>query len=861
MRDRYQTLARLMAALACVLWAGFAVAQESGGQEAQSSGTQQAAPESQPSSDSPAPAAGVTETPQGEPMAYDDPEWESLARRTEDALQAGRASNFALSTLREDLVDWRAVFLQMQSANGGRIETLESQLDALGPAPGEGESEPDRIAAERERLRGQLADLRVPVQLATEAHTQADRLIAEIDTLIRQRWVEDLSARIASPLNPEVWVEAWHGLRDGVHDIINEVRNELQSPIARDQLMGNLPGVILLGVIGLVLLLRGRAWTNWLVDRASARTARGRGVVEFVLSLGKLILPLVGIFLISVALQITGLFGLRGETIVENLPAIAGNVIVAHWLMSMLFTTRDTGRGNPLEMTEESLIKVRRLFLSLAWVLSAGVLIKLLADTTDIPDTGRAALFFPLGALAAVLLWRIGKALRKFDTPEDEEAGQAKPYRFFLAALIGRGLWLVGIVAILLGILGYARAFDLLIYATTGTLFLLGALALFQGLVFDIYSLITRTEEGSREALVPILIGFFLSFAALPILALIWGARLSDLSELWTRFREGFSIGATQISPTDFLTFVVVFALGYTATRLLQGALRTTVLPKTKLDTGGQTAVVSGLGYIGIFLAAVIAITTAGIDLSGLAIVAGALSVGIGFGLQNIVSNFVSGIILLIERPISQGDWIEVGGQMGYVRNISVRSTRIETFDRTDVIIPNADLVSGTVTNYTRGNTVGRVIVPVGVAYGTDTKRVENILKEVAESHPMVLLQPPPGVIFMGFGADSLDFEIRAILRDVNWMLLVKSEMNHEIARRFAEEGIEIPFAQRDIWLRNPETLLRGRDDERSQEAGDTIEAKPLDEHASTPSRHHLDERDMDVDGDGDADGDGGEGR
>jgi small-conductance mechanosensitive channel len=421
-------------------------------------------------------------------------------------------------------------------------------------------------------------------------------------------------------------------------------------------------------------------------------------------------------------------------------------------------------------------------------VLAADVLLRTFLARGDIDPAVKAALLFPIDGLLAWIVFRFGTCLSAPRTAT-EAADDLVAFRRGLVTFAGRAVMVVAVASPLLVLLGFHRAGAVLLLPSVITLGLLGLLVVLQWLFTDLYALLRR-EESLRDALSPVLAGLLLFVLALPILAIIWGARPEDLFEAWQRFLAGFTVGQTRISPRQFAVFGLVLAAGWFLTRLIQGTLRATVLPRTRLDAGAQNALVSGLGYVGIILAALLAVSVAGLDLSNLAIVAGALSVGIGFGLQNIVQNFVSGIILLIERPISEGDWIEVGGRMGYVRDISVRSTRIETFDRTDVIVPNGDLVSGQVVNWTRGNLVGRLILPVSVAFGTDVDQVTALLRRIAEASPMVLLSPPPAVVLVGFGADILNFEIRAIIRDVNFGVQTRSEINQEIARRFLEEGI-----------------------------------------------------------------------
>ncbi len=729
--------------------------------------------------------------------------WASLATRVEDALMQGVASEFALLRLRVAVAEWRDRFLTEEGVNAARIATVTSQIAALGPPPeGDAEEEP-RIAARRAELDAQLRKLRAPVRLAQEGFAHADGLVGELDAALRAARQATLAVRGVSPLDPGIWSEALSALTTRATMLMVEVRTTFGSAARRETFARNLPTFAFLGLLATVLALWGQRGTAALAGLFAQDSARGTVGARIFGALCQVAVPLFALLAVWGALDQSGLFGFRVTRLIDVLPSAGTTVIVAHWLAAQFFAPERAERSS-LDITPERRSGIRRLLGWLGWLLATSILLDAAIGGGDLPQAATVVAYLPLELALAYVLFRLGlQFMRMRAKGTDDAPGR----RGAVLPLFGRLLVIIAILGPALAALGYSRAADALIEPAVMTLALMGVVIVLQRLVFDIYTLFWGGTGRGEDALAPVLIGFVLIVVAVPVLALIWGVRVEELTEIWQRFREGYSLGESRIRPTDFITFALVFAVGYAVTRLVQSTLRSSILPRTRLDVGARTALVAGLGYVGIFAAALAAITSAGIDLSAFAIVAGALSVGIGFGLQNIVSNFISGIILLIERPISEGDWIEVGGQMGYVRAISVRSTLIETFDRTDVIVPNADLISGTVTNWTRNNSVGRVKVPVGVAYGTDTARVDAILREVAEANPMVLLHPPPNVFFLGFGADSMDFEIRAILRDINFQMVVTSEMNHAIAARFAEEGIEIPFAQRDIWLRNPEAL------------------------------------------------------
>ncbi len=731
-------------------------------------------------------------------------EWDSTAARAEAAIESNAASTMVMETLRAELVAQREDAARLESEARDRVFPLEEQLDALGPPPGDGETEDADVAERRAELQDAIDAARAPMLIAQAEFRRADGLIKEIDALIRTRFSESLTRLGPSPLNPVAWPGTVTTIQRYALRLAEDTGQILSRDTSKTALKTKAPLALFIAFLGIWMLMGIRRGFSDLVKRA---LSFGEGQpalwLQALASLARLIVPAAGAFALIVAFRISGLEGAWSRPILDVMPLIALSIIVAIWLGRSVFGV-EADMKSFLGTDEDAARAGLRVSVTLGLMLAFALLIDAVSAQGQFTSATEAVLFFPLILIAALALFRLAMLLKNRTSAEDHETETTVQS---LGGLIWRVLLAIAIAAPLLAAIGYLQLARYLTFPTILTLGLLASLRViydfFRTLLDHFIELEGREARRDRLRLIPVFIGFVISAAALSVLALIWGARTSDLFETWRWVNEGVSIGESQFSLSDLLIFILVFAIGYTITRMLQKTVRNSVLPKTRIDTGGRAAILSGLGYAGIFLSALAAISATGLDLSSLAIVAGALSVGIGFGLQNIVSNFVSGIILLIERPIKEGDWIAAGTTEGIVRKISVRATLIDTFDRRAVIIPNTDLIAGSVTNYTSPDKTGRVRIPIGVAYGTDAERVKAVLLEIAEANSLTLKYPAPQVIFQGFGASSLDFELRLYLRDINEMLNIRSEINFEIARRFQEEGFEIPFNQNDVTLTN----------------------------------------------------------
>tara|TARA_B100001245_G_C22890595_1_gene428870 strand:- start:1551 stop:3473 length:1923 start_codon:yes stop_codon:yes gene_type:complete len=376
-------------------------------------------------------------------------------------------------------------------------------------------------------------------------------------------------------------------------------------------------------------------------------------------------------------------------------------------------------------------------------------------------------------------------------------------------------------ISILAVLIGYQNFAGYLIHGITRTLLALLIVWILLWFISSTFDFLIKDETPTASSLRKKLginkdqsisgLGFFQLITDIVIwlslivyLIYVWDESGTTVDRLFELVTLGGTVGNIRLVPAQLIGGIIIF----TAILILLGWLKNWIdrrwLQHIAMERGAREALITLFGYVGFIIALLFGLTQAGVDLGGLAIVSGALALGIGFGMQEIANNFVSGLILLFERPIRTGDFISVGDIEGFVRKISIRATEIETLDNQNVLVPNSQLVSGRVTNWVLRDTQGRLRVNVGVSYGSDINKVRDILEALANEHPEVITDgraPAPRALFIGFGDSSLNFELRCRINRIDRRFTTQSDLNFAINEAFQKAEISIPFPQRDLHI------------------------------------------------------------
>lgn len=684
------------------------------------------------------------------------------------------------------------------------LRTVSAQLQQLGPPPAkDAPPEAPAIANERARLTTAQAEIEGAIKTTELSRVRARQLIESVQALRQALFQRDLLRFSGSPLSPSAWDSLDLHLKSSGRQI--------------GRLATDWWGLISGRWSELLLLLVGTALVYVAAGRWIVPTLRGfvqpriNGVAEFFPQAGDAFWDVVGRSsppILAAAFLCVGMdtWGLMTPiarqfalSLLESVIFFSATTALAR--AALAAESSGAPRVDIAEVSASKLLRWVKLFAVLSvFDIVTGDIIRLLYLPVEI-DAARVVLTNLLFASLLAALVRVPLARRAIGLLE-------LPPRWYprwlkvpiaLAAVAIAGTTLVGYLALgrfiseevtLMGAVA-------LVLITAHVVIRRFAVVLTQGERHVGRVLETRfgidQERMSYVARV-IVVGleFLLTLAVLPMVLLTWGYSGADILD-WLRLGiVGFEVGQYRISLVRILLAILLFLFLIFATRAVQRWLDRSVLSAARVDRAISHSVLTGVGYAGTAIAIVVGLSYAGLDFTQLAIVAGALSVGIGFGLQAIFNNFVSGIILLIERPIKVGDWIVVNGQEGHVRRINVRATEIETFDRSSIIIPNSVLITSSVTNWTHRSLMGRIVIRVGASYEADPELVLSILRRVAEESRLLLREPAPSVVFEDFGTTAQMFSLRAFVPDVTRHGSIQTELRLAIAKAFKEANIEI---------------------------------------------------------------------
>jgi small-conductance mechanosensitive channel len=697
---------------------------------------------------------------------------------------------------------------------GARIDELDPQLAEvdqrlrqLGPPPGrDGPPESPEIAAERQQLMQAYREIDAALKQARLLALRADQLAERIGERRRSLFAQQLFERSPSLLDPFFWVESVKVVIGTTRYFGYALSDWWSFALAR----GGPPRIVAGALVLAFFVAVAYAVICWLrsklAARAPAATPLGRAIASLTASArAALTVPLiaVGIF------EVIKAFGLMPPRIEEIAGGLAIGIAVATCARAVAVgvLAPDESTRRLIALDDRWAQMLHRHFTWSGRFLGGAIAFHAAFRALAAPAIGAIAINMALAIAVAAILLHLLLRLRT-----DVADIEVPSHTLWLRALG----WVIAACILIALLLGYASLAYFIAERMVTSIAVVGAVYLMI-VTSDALFAQAFTADSPRGRAIAVnmglnprrvgLVGAVLSGAMRLLLALLalvlvlgpWEGSTADLLEAIQGFTFAFQIGEITISFRAILAAAAVLIVLLIITRVVQRWLQTQLLPQTSLDPGLRHSISTIVGYVGVITSIALALAQLGIDLQKVALIAGALSVGIGFGLQSIVSNFVSGLILLAERPIRVGDTIEVKGDEGYVRRISVRSTEIETYDRASVIVPNSELITGVVKNWTHANLSRRIIIKVGVAYGSDPRKVQEILTACAAEHPQILKVPPPRAFLLNFGDSALEFELRCVVEHVDAALSVRSDLNLAILARLNAAGIAIPFPQREV--------------------------------------------------------------
>ncbi|MCW0367264.1 hypothetical protein NB699_002247 [Xanthomonas sacchari] len=712
-----------------------------------------------------------------------------------------------------------------------QLAQVEARLQQLGPAA-TGDS-PD-IAAQRKALTKQRDSLDSGVKRGKLMVVEARQLADEIERARAEHFSQELSLRSPSPLSPALWKQIAADFPDDQAKLLALYTLGMQS--LQDAIAEHGSGALGVGIaIALILLFPLRYLLRWLgkryaVSRAPGSRLRRSGLAIWFLLLGTLTPGLAALALAEALRSI--------DAVPERLDAVLNGFVVVSFAAafmgslgaSVLLPNQPSWRLFPIDdATARRLRKYTWATAALAWLSSMLLVINQAARTSDsatVAADGVIALVYGVLILATLTsLSRLrrrqyaeaaAQALANAQSPPPGQHGGA-------LALIGVLVKVAVVVALLAALLGYLHLGLFITRQIIWITMIVGAIRLLMTFADD-FALWLFASEGriGRAAngafgvrsssleqagvLTSALIRVVLLLIGVGALLMPFGTNVSIVSDWFSLLSDGIRLSdKVVVYPGAIARAVLVLLLGLGVMQYLHRWLTQTYLPKTELDDGSRNSISTVARYVGIILAALWALAALGIGLERIALVVSALSVGIGFGLQSITQNFVSGLILLAERPVKIGDWIKIGDQEGDVRRISVRATEIQVGDRSTLIVPNSELITKTLRNMTLAGPLGRVQIQFAVSLSTDVVKLRALLLELYAAHPGVLDDPAPSVFIDSIANGHVTLNSFAYVASPRLTYGTRSELFFALLQRLAEEGIALESPQEVKLLRDPQ--------------------------------------------------------